>query len=173
MMKNYSYRETFKEANQGLSRNEIIDYSDKSKLSSVCDFRKKKLKKNATKSELIFKAKLTSLKIKFRFQKAFIKDYFCIVDFYIPFMKLVIEIDGEYHFTPEQIIKDNARTNYLVKKRGLNVLRYTNKQAEEISCEDLLKKFKEIKQQNIEKNINKMKMKAKLEKEKRQLEKKL
>ena len=43
------------------------------------------------------------------------------LDFYIPNLKLVIEIDGGYHLTEEQIKRDNNK-DYYYKSRGLKVI---------------------------------------------------
>ncbi|NJM00145.1 MAG: DUF559 domain-containing protein, partial [Synechococcaceae cyanobacterium SM2_3_2] len=51
-------------------------------------------------------------------------DHF-IVDFYCPAKKLVIEIDGDPHFTEEGKLYDEERTQIL-EAYGLNVLRFTN-----------------------------------------------
>ncbi len=48
-----------------------------------------------------------------------------IVDFYCPSKKLVIEVDGETHFSKAEITYDESRTNYLVKN-GIEVIRFTN-----------------------------------------------
>ncbi len=48
-----------------------------------------------------------------------------IVDFYCPKLKLVIEVDGASHFTPEAIEYDQARTKIL-EGYGLTVIRFTN-----------------------------------------------
>ena len=40
---------------------------------------------------------------------------------------LVIEVDGEYHQTPEQQLLDRERTAYL-KRKGFRVIRFTNNQ---------------------------------------------
>ena len=50
-----------------------------------------------------------------------------IVDFYCPKLKLVIEVDGENHFTPEAQEYDQKRTEVL-EGYGLQVLRFTNEQ---------------------------------------------
>ena len=41
--------------------------------------------------------------------------------------QLVIEVDGEYHFTDEQQLLDEARTEFL-NKRGFYVMRFTNQE---------------------------------------------
>ena len=48
-----------------------------------------------------------------------------IVDFYMPSLKLVIEIDGESHFDEQGIAYDVERTQILEGK-GLQILRFTN-----------------------------------------------
>ena len=50
-----------------------------------------------------------------------------IVDFYCPKLKLVIEVDGESHFTPEALEYDRKRTEIL-QGYGLKVVRFTNEQ---------------------------------------------
>ncbi len=48
-----------------------------------------------------------------------------IVDFYCASHHLVIEVDGNSHFTDEAIAYDEERTNYL-QGLGIRVVRYTN-----------------------------------------------
>ena len=48
-----------------------------------------------------------------------------IVDFYIATKKIVIELDGVQHGTPESLEKDAERDAYL-QKTGITVLRYRN-----------------------------------------------
>ncbi len=48
-----------------------------------------------------------------------------IVDFYCPSDKLVIELDGEYHFLYGGYMNDVDRDNYL-KVLGIKVLRFEN-----------------------------------------------
>lgn len=66
-----------------------------------------------------------------------------IVDFYIPSHKLVIEIDGETHFTEEGIEYDKERTQVL-NSLGIQILRYTNNEVTntfEGVCMDIQSKF--------------------------------
>jgi very-short-patch-repair endonuclease len=55
-----------------------------------------------------------------------------IVDFYCASRKIAIEIDGDSHYSPEALEKDNARTRAL-STLGINVLRFSN--------EDVMKNF--------------------------------
>ena len=48
-----------------------------------------------------------------------------IVDFYCDAVRLVIEIDGEQHFFPENEEYDRKRTDYL-SSCGVKVIRYVN-----------------------------------------------
>ncbi|QIZ71779.1 endonuclease domain-containing protein [Oxynema aestuarii] len=48
-----------------------------------------------------------------------------IVDFYCAKLRLVIEVDGESHFTKQGIIYDGQRT-HILEGYGLEVVRFTN-----------------------------------------------
>lgn len=48
-----------------------------------------------------------------------------ITDFYCHKLKLIIEVDGEYHNLPEQIEKDKERTQIL-ESNGLRLIRFSN-----------------------------------------------
>jgi very-short-patch-repair endonuclease len=110
------------------------NYKDKQ---SKCRKFKTNLEKRATVSELKFQKLIKLLGYRALFQKGFIKDYFCIVDFYIPSLKLVVEVDGGYHSTPEQIEKDKKKDQYLTKVRNFRVLRLTNEQVDNLSVDSL------------------------------------
>lgn len=74
--------------------------------------------------------------IRYEFQKALIKrNDFYIVDFFLKDYATVVEVDGGYHFTPEQQTKDAARTEAILRKnRFARVVRFTN---EEVFCGDM------------------------------------
>ena len=83
----------------------------------------KNLRKNSTPQEKrLWYDFLSTYEIKFQRQKA-IGDF--IVDFYCHKAKLVIELDGSQHYDPEEVRKDQIRTEYL-KTQGVRVLRFTN-----------------------------------------------
>jgi very-short-patch-repair endonuclease len=50
-----------------------------------------------------------------------------IVDFYCAALRLVIEVDGEYHASPNMQVRDAERTRIL-EGYGLRVIRFTNQQ---------------------------------------------
>jgi very-short-patch-repair endonuclease len=81
------------------------------------------LRKNMTKEEAhLWYQFLCRYPLRFRRQYV-IGNY--IVDFYCHQVKLVVELDGSQHYTPEEIHKDNLRTAYL-EQQGLKVLRFSN-----------------------------------------------
>ena len=62
--------------------------------------------------------------LKFRRQHPFgpfVLDMFCVEQ------RLVVEVDGDGHASPEQAAYDTARTEYL-SDRGLRVVRFTNEE---------------------------------------------
>jgi len=61
-----------------------------------------------------------------------------IVDFYCAALKLVIEVDGNSHFTDDGQIYDQARTEKLAQY-GLRVIRFTN--------QDVMNNFEAVCQQ--------------------------
>ena len=87
--------------------------------------KRKELRNNPTFAEVLLWKELKHRKLggkKFRRQES-IGNY--IVDFYCHNEKLVIELDGETHFTDEGRIYDAKRTKYL-KSKGLEVIRFEN-----------------------------------------------
>ena len=83
----------------------------------------KELRKNMTPWERkLWYEYLRTYPIRFQRQKA-IGNY--IVDFYCAKARLVIELDGGGHFTPEQVEKDQIRTKEL-ENMNLTVVRICN-----------------------------------------------
>lgn len=81
-------------------------------------------RRNMTEAESIFwsLAKSSGLGEKCR-RQYIIGDY--IVDFFFRQSKLIIELDGGYHFSPEQQQADAIRQNWL-EQMGYRVLRFKN-----------------------------------------------
>lgn len=84
----------------------------------------KEMRKNPTPAERKLWGFLRTFPIKMWRQKPI--DNF-IVDFYCPKLKLVIEVDGDGHFTPEGMAYDAERTKVL-EGYGLQTIRFTNVQ---------------------------------------------
>lgn len=86
----------------------------------------KALRKDETQAEKILWAKLRNNQLKgYKFRRQHPIGLY-IVDFYCHQLKLVIEIDGDYHNIQEQIEKDKERTQNL-ETDGLQLIRFTNK----------------------------------------------
>lgn len=87
----------------------------------------KELVEKATEWELSFREKLKKTKIPFIFQYPIIckNKKLYILDFYLPKHKIGIELDGQWHYTPDMIKKDKVRTKAL-KKEGIRILRIAN-----------------------------------------------
>ncbi len=65
---------------------------------------------------------LSDYPVRFRWQKQFGR---YIVDFYCSAAKLILEVDGSQHYTPDCIEYDVERTAYL-EGLGFQVLRFSN-----------------------------------------------
>lgn len=103
------------------------------------------LRRRATPWEKEFKLKLEQLKEAFVFQYPVIcnRKTLYILDFYLPQYKLAIELDGAHHYTPDGQKHDKVRTSCL-KKEGIKVIRFMNRQVSEVTCKhicDLLKDY--------------------------------
>jgi very-short-patch-repair endonuclease len=113
------------------------------------------------KSQLLGNQTLTELQISFLLRKLcekvvpqyiiLINTKFVIADFYLPERHLLIELDGNQHYTEEGILKDQNREKELSTLGYTNVLRLKNAQAETlnlIDLQNLLKKYPVIHQLN-------------------------
>ncbi|MBD0385907.1 MAG: endonuclease domain-containing protein [Nostoc sp. C3-bin3] len=98
--------------------------------------RAKELRKNMTPTEeKLWNSYLKNLEFRFLRQRP-INNF--IVDFYCANLKLVIEVDGNSHFTNEGKYSDAERTAILEGYR-LNIIRFTN--------DDVLNNFESVCQQ--------------------------
>jgi very-short-patch-repair endonuclease len=100
------------------------------------------LRKNMTEAEVVLWQVLKDKKLggrKFRRQHS-IGNY--IADFYCPSEKLIIELDGEYHYSQEGITNDLERDTHLEMMK-IKVLRFENKEV----LQNLTNVLKEIKVQ--------------------------
>lgn len=84
----------------------------------------KENRKNPTMAEKIMWELIRNNKFGFKFRRQHIIGNY-IVDFVNLELNLVIEIDGEYHSTFNQKLKDNQRTESLTKQ-GFTIIRFKN-----------------------------------------------
>lgn len=92
--------------------------------------KRKQLRHQLPEAELILWSKLKHSQLdgfKFR-RQASIGRY--VVDFYCPTHQLVVELDGNSHFTDEAEVYDGIRNQYM-ESLGLTILRFTNKEVRE------------------------------------------
>ncbi|WPR71858.1 UvrD-helicase domain-containing protein [Flavobacterium sp. NG2] len=82
--------------------------------------------KEPTVAEKILWSELKNQALGSKFRQQHLIDNY-IVDFVCLTKRLIIEVDGDYHFTPEQILSDQERTNVL-NGLGYKVIRFTNEQ---------------------------------------------
>jgi len=83
------------------------------------------LRNNETKAEKILWENLRRNQLKgHKFRRQHPISLF-IADFYCHQLKLIIEVDGEYHNAPEQIKIDDERTQVL-QDNGMKIIRFTN-----------------------------------------------
>ena len=86
--------------------------------------RARELRKEMTSAEKALWSRLRGKQLGIKFRKQHpIGPY--ITDFYARDVKLIVEVDGDTHFTPEAKSYDTVRTDYL-SQLGLTVLRFTN-----------------------------------------------
>ncbi|MDI6045342.1 UvrD-helicase domain-containing protein [Flavobacterium yafengii] len=110
----------------------------------------KEMRKQPTHAEKVLWMELKSKSLKgYKFRQQHLIDDF-IVDFVCLSKKLVVEVDGDYHFTEEQIELDINRTQTLIKL-GYKVIRFTNEQVIK-NISEVLKRIKEelIQQEEIQ-----------------------
>jgi len=89
------------------------------------------LKTKATQEELHLQHHLDEKNIPYKFQKLFYDKGHCyIVDFYFRSkgIKLVVEIDGKSHDSAKAQIYDKRRSDWLIKRRHVKILRFKNEE---------------------------------------------
>jgi len=89
--------------------------------------KRKRLRNNPTQAEAFLWGYLKNSQFearKFRRQSS-IKNY--IVDFYCPEEKLVIELDGDFHFD-EKAMKDDKQRTKKLEEEGIEVIRFENQE---------------------------------------------
>lgn len=87
--------------------------------------RRRELRRNQTDAEKILWRQVRRKQLQGRkfFRQYSVGPY--ILDFYCPVLKLAVELDGGQHNDEENIIHDNARSEYL-QQQGINVIRFWN-----------------------------------------------
>ena len=81
---------------------------------------------NMTQAEVVFWALAKSSGFGEKCRRQYIIGKY-IVDFFFRKSRLIVEIDGEYHQTEEQIMQDKSRQEWL-EQQGYEVIRFTNEE---------------------------------------------
>lgn len=111
-------------------------YADKQR---TLEKRKAQLRMNATEHEIYFWYQLKKLSIPHLFQKGVIDgDNFCIPDFYIKSLNMVVELDGEYHDSSKQQYRDYYKDKHYAE-RGFRILRMRNEKVYDFDFNELKK----------------------------------
>lgn len=125
-----------KEVEKEISHKKMFKSQEKIVASNRDEWIKKvreQLLEKQTKAESMLYEYLDTLGIKYTPQKHLLcngKNYFA--DAFIPSVYGIIEMDGEYHKTPEQKIKDKER-DYNIKSYGIKVCHCDNEEAYDIT----------------------------------------
>lgn len=101
----------------------------------ISEIFRKDLVSRATGAELKFKQLLDKNMVAYKFQKIVYvsvdcKQKFYIADFFFKQYNLIVELDGGYHYTVEQKIKDDLRSMHL-RRAGYFVLRFDNSRTDD------------------------------------------
>lgn len=102
--------------------------------------KRKHLRNNPTQAEAFLWGYLKNSQLegrKFRRQSS-IKSF--IVDFYCSGEKLVIELDGDFHFD-EKLIKDDEKRTKQIEAEGIKVIRFENQEVI-LNLDNVLKEIK-------------------------------
>lgn len=91
-----------------------------------------KLVENSTDAERKVMELLELHNVKYRFQFPVFAGKWYFVDFFLPDIKTVIEVDGGYHDTTEQIEKDMAREKDIMKEKGWKFVRVKNSETDDV-----------------------------------------
>ena len=118
------YIERIKELEGEFKKVETLETTGRQKLEEFAT----RMRENPTYSEKKFYDYLVAHRVKFEFQKILYCSKSYIVDFFLIDYKIIVEIDGEYHFTEEQQEKDWYRTLDIFHTYNYKTLRLTNKQ---------------------------------------------
>lgn len=100
-----------------------------------------RMRENPTYYERKFYDYLVAHRVNFEFQKILYCSKSYIADFFLVDYKVIVEIDGEYHYTEEQQEKDWYRTLDIFHTYGYKTLRISNNQIYSDKFEDKLINF--------------------------------
>jgi len=89
---------------------------------------RRKLRQTQTDAETIFWSKVRGNQLGVKFRRQYSVKQF-VIDFYVPEVRLAIELDGAVHFTDEAQARD-AEREAIIAQYGITFLRFTNTEVE-------------------------------------------
>jgi very-short-patch-repair endonuclease len=89
-------------------------------------YRRRKLRADATQSEIILWDNIRNRKLGLRFVRQFSIDNY-VIDFYCPEKRIGIELEGGIHKRRDQIKYDKYREEY-IKAFGIRLIKFTNEE---------------------------------------------
>lgn len=121
----------YKKANYTPQKADLIERA------AIAEKRVRELRINITKSEERVMKLLDELRYKYIFQYAMFDEwYFLIADFYLPKLRLMIEVDGDTHLGKYAKMKEAKRKKWL-QSQGIDVLRIRNKATLKMTAREL------------------------------------
>ena len=133
-------RKIFKKPKKRIPKPKVPDHKKPFRDKQVLlELHKEELKKKITPAEKYFRGGMNKFKIDYQFQKGLIAgDQFMIADFYVPKLHMIVEIDGGYHETYKQQLRDDFKDKYY-NERHFNVLRIKNEEVFTFDYSELAK----------------------------------
>lgn len=111
----------------------IVKYKPSKRIKNLAKQYRNNLIEKKTKWETTIIKMLDLMELRHKFQFIIYYPYsFYILDFYLPDHKLVIEVDGNQHYTEDGLRKDKKRDSVL-NKIGLKVLRLKNSEVSNLT----------------------------------------
>jgi len=93
-------------------------------------FKRKLLRKNMPKAEVILWTKLKGKELSgYKFRRQYSVEKF-VIDFYCPKLKLAIELDGDSHYVEGADERDKERQK-IIETFGIHFLRFNNREIHE------------------------------------------
>jgi ATP-dependent exoDNAse (exonuclease V) beta subunit len=138
--------------NHADEKGQKLGYLTGGKYSHLSIEKAQEMRKKPTDAEKILWSELKSKSLEYKFRQQHLVNDF-IVDFVCLSKKLIIEVDGEYHFTEEQIQLDADRTRIL-NELGYKLIRFKNEEVTGTISTVLDKIKSELKNQEKEQHFD-------------------
>jgi len=110
-----------------LTKAERLREKEKSPLTKIAEAYRIKQVQTRGLYEKIAERAVKEMKVQYTIQRIFFyENSFYLGDIYLPEYKILLELDGSHHYTPEGMVADETRTNNLLKLGVNKVVRIPN-----------------------------------------------